>query len=742
MIVRPIRVVVGACLAWVSLIGSATAAGPYFQRIAAFPVYLNLPEGTDRSTVTSAEVVAATPDGGTLVYTDVPRRSIGFVDIHDPAQPKPAGTLEVDGTPTSVTVVGHYVLVGVDASAASTEPAGYVAVVDLDERKIQATCDVGGTPAALAANPEGDVLAVAVDAVHDETRTAGSPPFPPRGHLAIFDLSAKGQPSNCQRARIVDLAGVAEIDPADPDPVAVAVGSDDLAAVTLQTNNAVAIVDLNKGKVVGSFDAGAVVLRNVDADDDRIIAGTGQLDGLKREPNGIAWLGTEQIVTANEGATTGGSRGFTIFTPTGRILFEIGSRLEQLAMSAGHYPVTRATQRGVEPSAVMASTFGGRRLIVVGAKAGNFAAVYAPSPRGASLDYVQLLPTGVGPDGILAIPQLGLLVVATSIDRPAEGIRSQLDIYRYGYDKPGYPTLVSIPDPDVAAPIGWGALSGLTADPKNDERLYTVNGGFYDVSRVYGIDTSREPARIIGFNDVTRQGQPIGYDVQGVAAEPGGGFWLAAQGDPEAEQPLRRLNLLVQLDPSYAVIGEIPLPKTLADLAPRAGFQGVASSGEGAEKRLAVVFARPWKDDPEGFAKIGFYDPRQRTWTFALYPLEVAADGTTTMLADIASLGEGRFAVIEGDDRSGPEAAVKQVNVISLDGVEPKPYGQELPRLVKTRGIDLLPLLQAGHGWTPGKPSGLAVGGDGELYMVTDNEGLEKATGETRFLDLGEADDL
>ena len=43
------------------------AAAPFFDRIASFPVARNLPAGSDPATPTSAEIVAASGDGMTLV---------------------------------------------------------------------------------------------------------------------------------------------------------------------------------------------------------------------------------------------------------------------------------------------------------------------------------------------------------------------------------------------------------------------------------------------------------------------------------------------------------------------------------------------------------------------------------------------------------------------------------------------------------------------------------------------------
>ena len=60
------------------------AAEPVFNRIASFPVARNLPKGADLATETSAEIMAVTEDGNTLIYSDSPNRALGLIDITDP----------------------------------------------------------------------------------------------------------------------------------------------------------------------------------------------------------------------------------------------------------------------------------------------------------------------------------------------------------------------------------------------------------------------------------------------------------------------------------------------------------------------------------------------------------------------------------------------------------------------------------------------------------------------------------
>ncbi len=54
----------------------ALLAGPAlsesFNRIASFPVTANMAEGEDRDRTSSAEIISASPDGMTLIYTDSP----------------------------------------------------------------------------------------------------------------------------------------------------------------------------------------------------------------------------------------------------------------------------------------------------------------------------------------------------------------------------------------------------------------------------------------------------------------------------------------------------------------------------------------------------------------------------------------------------------------------------------------------------------------------------------------------
>lgn len=142
--------------------------------------------------------------------------------------------------------------------------------------------------------------------------------------------------------------------------------------------------------------------------------------------------------------------------------------------------------------------------------------------------------------------------------------------------------------------------------------------------------------------------------------------------------------------------------------------------------------------------KLGIYNPTNGEWGFVHYPLDKprSAAGGWVGLSEITHMGGSSFAILERDNQGGPDAAIKQVTIVSLDGVTPAPLGETLPVLQKQLAMDLLPAMSAGNGWTPDKVEGLAVTADGRLIAVTDNDGVDDATGETLLLDLGPANRL
>lgn len=718
-----------------------------FERVATFPVCANT--SCDRSVVelTSAEIVAASGDGRTLVYTDSPNRSIGFVDITRPSKPKGLGALRLDGEPTSVAVVRKWALVAVNTSESFTNPSGFLGVFDLAACALHvAACTprtaipLAGQPDSVAVSPDWRYAAIVIENERDEEVTVdgveGGLPQLPGGALQVLALD--GAPEHW-KLRTVDLSGLSAYAPRDPEPEYVTINRFNVAAVTLQENNHVVLVHLPTAKVIHDFPADAVDLSDVDTEDDGLLDPVGALTGVPREPDAIAWLGNAFLVTANEGDLFGGSRGFSIFTAFGHPVFDSGVELEYRALAHGHYPDDRADNKGTEPEGVAVARYGNHTLIFLGSERGNFVAVYEQDgltrPR-----FVQFLPTGIGPEGLLPIPERDLLVVAAEDD---EALRSTITILERERGRASYPTIVSEPRKTGPlagkVPIGWVALSALAGDRWDPKRLYTAHDAFLHQARLYVVDTSDRPARITDEIVLHKNGATVNYDIEGVVQRADGSFWIVSEGAGNA--PAGTPNLLVEVlaDGSVPTNGEIALPPAVAALKRSNGFEGVAVSGVGATEKVYVAFQREWTGDLAGRVRIGHYTPATGEWRFFYYPLDAVASpaGGFVGLSEIVVLDDDTLLVLERDNQGGPDARIKRLYNVSIAGVTPAPQGEPFPLLAKKLVRDLLPDLAAPRGWLQEKVEGVAVAADGDVYIVTDNDGVDENTGETQFIRLG-----
>ena len=710
----------------------ATAAGPYFNRVATFEAHRNVPAGRNVSKKSVAEIVAVSADGMTLAYTDGEQMGIGLIDIRNPAQPKPAGFLPVEGEPTSVTIAHGKVLAAVNSTKDFTQPTGHLAVFDLASRKAQGTCPLFGQPDSIALDKGGRHAVIVMENERDEKFNKGAIPQLPGGNLTIIPLSATGMP-DCTRSHPVALNGLAEIASDDAEPELVKVNAQGIAVVTLQENNHIVLVDVAKRQVIKHFSAGAVDLKEIDRTRDGIINPSESAKGLLREPDAVAWLDNTRFVTANEGDYKGGSRSISIFNTNGQVEWDSGNFLDHEAMRLGHYPESRSAAKGNEPEGVEVGVFGKDTLIFVGSERSSLVTVWRDRGAGKAPEYLQALPAGSGPEGLTAIPQRGLLVVASENDGAA---RSSVMIYQQGADAPAYPTLMSSDSP-AGPPIPWGAISGTTADRKQAGRLFAVTDSVYATTRILEIDTNFTPALITNAMTVTKDGKPLGYDGEGIAQRADGGFWVASEGDPDKKPaPLR--NLLLRLNAKAEVQEEIELPEALTRHATRFGLEGVTITGTGDQEMVWLAVQREWKDDPKGFTKILRYTPATKTWGVLHYPLEAAkAEGGWVGLSEITAVGADTFVVIERDNQFG-DSALKTLHSFSVAGLTAAAPGDaKVPVVTKRLLRNLVPDLQKPRGYVLDKVESFAVDSAGQAFAITDNDGVDGSNGETQFLRLG-----
>lgn len=717
-------------LAGTSLSGHAAEV---FNRIATFNVVDNLPAGADPAKSTVAEIITATSDGNTLVYTDSPGKRIGLIDITDPKMPKPAGTVDLGGEPTSTVVAGNFALVGVVTSETKSKPSGHLAIVDLAKKAVAATCDLGGQPDSLSKSADGKFLAIAIENERDEEVNEGDLPQLPGGNLTAFAIGPDGT-VDCATKQVIDVTGIAAVAPEDPEPEFVDINGKNEVVLTLQENNHIAIADLASGKIVAHFPAGAVDLMNIDTEKDGIISLSGKKDGVPREPDAVQWIDDDRFVIANEGDWKGGSRGFTIFNKNGTVEFESGPSFEYETVRLGHYPEKR-NKKGSEMEGAEVATFGSDRLIFVGAERASLVGVYKDEGAGKAPTYLQALPGGIGPEGLLAIPARNLFVTASETDLREDGlIGSVVTIYQRGEGTPAYPTIQSANDAN-GLPLPWRALSGTVADAATPGKLYAVIDSASSQGQILTIDATQKPALITAAITVTKDGKPAELlDLEGIALASDGGFWLASEGNPEREKN-KTQSSLIKVDAAGKIVEEIALPADLAANATRFGFEGVTVTGSGADETVWLAVQREWKDDPKGLTKLLAYKPADKSWGAVHYPLEKAEKGWVG-LSEITAV-PGGLIVIERDNQVGKDAKVKKLTFVSLDGVKPAALGDTLPVLVKKDVRDLLPDLAAAGGYILDKIESFAIDAAGEAYIITDNDGVDDHSGETQFIGLG-----
>ena len=721
---------------------SQDSAAPYFTRVATMPAYLN----TSVEDQAVAEISTVTPDGTTVVSTDAGGGVIGFTDISDPADPQPLGSLPVDGEPTSVYAVGTHILVVVDETDGEfTNPRGHVSVVDAESREEVARIDLGGQPDSIDITPDGSTAFIAIENQRDEEATPeggeeGDLPQLPTGWLTAIDLT--GDVSGWT-AEAIDLGDIEGIDtPEDLEPEYVKVSPDgELVALTLQENNGIAIVDAETHEVVTAYTAGTTGVDQVDTTEDGDIRLDGSVpEDTPREPDAIGWIDDEHVAIANEGDWKGGTRTWSIIEAlTGDVTFDSGNQFEHAGVEIGQFPESRAEKKGVEPEGLAVATYGDRRLAFVGSERGNYVAVYDVTDPDAPV-YQQALSSTPGPEGLLPIPDRDLLVVSSEEDDAEAGVRGTVQVYQLGAETDSDRTIASGSD-DAGLPVTWGALSDLSAVPGTEDEFVSVSDSGFTTSAIYRIDASVTPALVTERLDLTgADGEPFESDLEGITALADGTYWVASEGARDSDTGEWEIeNALHHVSADGTVTETVPLPAGVADGLANRGFEGVTATSDGAA--LVAVIQGVVEGDPADTARIARYDLASGEWSFWGYELRASdVAGDKVGLSAIAEIAPGRYAVVERDSLNGPDAAIKVVVTVELpgEGVAAGEPAESLPAVTRIgEDYDLLPLLQSTNGWTQEKVESLGVNAEGEVFIVTDNDALDDANGETFFARAG-----
>jgi len=699
-----------------------------FNRVATFATPDNMAEGEDRARVTSAEIISASPDGMTLIYTDSPLGVVGLIDITDPKAPKALGNIDVGGEPTTAKIIGGMAFAGVNTSADYVNTSGKMVAIDLATKAITGECELGGQPDSVAAAKDGSFLAIAIENERDEDLNDGKIPQMPAGY--VVKLPIKDGAMDCAGLQKIDVTGLAAVGGDDPEPEFVDINDAGEIVVTMQENNHIVVIGAD-GNVASHFSAGAVDLDGIDTKRDGRLDFTGIKEGVLREPDGVKWLDADHFAVANEGDYEGGSRSWTIFKKDGTVVYESGASYEQAIAAIGHYPEHRSHTKGVELESVEIAKFGETLMGFAASERASIIGVYDLTDPTAPV-LKQMLPSGVSPEGMVAIPGRNLFVTANEVDLiEAGGVRAHVMIYELQDAPAAYPMITSA---GTEALLGWGALSGLAADPTEAGKLYAVSDSVYgSMPMIYTIDATQTPAKITSGLLVTRGGDAAQkLDLEGVAVDGKGGFWLASEGRSDRLIP----HAIYNVNDKGEIKKEIALPAELLANEIRFGFEGITVAGDW----LWMAVQREWKDDPKGMVKLLAYNTAEEKWGAVHYPLDALAEGTAETawmgLSEITVHGDWVY-IVERDNQVGAAAATKKIYRVKAADMVPAELGGALPVMTKELVRDLMPDLAVLNGYMAEKVEGFAIDAAGTGWVVTDNDGVTDSSGETLFWSVG-----
>jgi hypothetical protein len=307
-------------------------------------------------------------------------------------------------------------------------------------------------------------------------------------------------------------------------------------------------------------------------------------------------------------------------------------------------------------------------------------------------------------------------------------VRSHVTLYAYGPGEAAYPMLVS--GMEDGRPIGWGAMSGLVADPEKPGILYAVNDSFYAMQpTIFTIDANQAPAKITeGHPRHPRRRHPAQLlDQEGITTDGEGGFWIASEGRTDRLVP----HALYHVNGDGEIEGYVPFPPELLAVEKRFGSEGVTRIGD----TLWIAIQREWKDDEAGEVKLLAYNTETKEWGAVRYPLEPKGAGWVG-LSEITAHGDHVY-VVERDNQIGAAARLKKLFRVPVADLQPGKLGGELPLVTKEEVRDFIPDLKSTGGYVVDKIEGFAIDAAGNGFAVTDNDGVDDSNGETLFLRLG-----
>ncbi len=502
------------------------------------------------------EILDVTPNGNLLISTDndfggEANGRLAVFDITNIDAPMQKATVVLGAaneTTTSVAAVGNrYVLVGFQTASTAGDEIRVYDLLDPANPVLAQTIAVGNGVDSVAVSPSGTCGAAAIENEKDPLTD---------GRIEALDLSNADPTLWTATPVAIPPLSPSEYDEAeDPQPEFVDVNAANRAAVTLQEQDAVVIVDLPSATVLDVWSTGTQTF-DLDPFNDGFLR-FNQLVTREREPDGVKWTGDGQaLVTANEdenddldGATKNGTRDFTIWTPGGTVLANGGPAYDRRLADYGLIAENRNDDAGSEPEGVEIATIDGRETLFVTNERARSTSVFDISNKQAPR-FMAVLPGGHRPESAVALPARKRVITAD--EEAAFSVFRITTADKLPTDRP----LIRSEDEPWADVRGLGTIGAgkLAIVPR-----YSAERGLFEVTvGEPGIAPARKLLDIAGL--------PAAAIVQDVAARPGGGWWLAVSGGGTTD--------VARLDEDGAVVQTI-------DLAGVNNASGIAASADG-----------------------------------------------------------------------------------------------------------------------------------------------------------------
>lgn len=379
-----------------------------------------------------AEIAASTPDGSRLLVTEADKGSVSVLDITYTDQVREVKSISFSSLSdkaevTSVAVMpdGKHAIAVIRTGDNFNDPnPGMAAVIDLDTYEIAKVYEIGIGPDSIAISRDGSYAVIAIEDEEIDPKTeefdyaANKRP----GSIAVLHFP-EGNVLAGELVQVsVDLSGVeGAVYPHEPQPEYVAISPDSAtAAVTLQENNAIAVVDLRTRKLVRVFALGTTS-HAADAKDDGRVSFTDEITA-RYEPDGIAFTSDGRyLLTANEGdlgedefkdGVKAGGRNIAVWSLEGDKIYDSADLIDKAAARVGLYPDGRSEKKGSEVENLTIAQVNGHDVAAVASERAD-AILFFDLSNPESPALLGLIPTaGESPEGIHYVSASGMFVSA------------------------------------------------------------------------------------------------------------------------------------------------------------------------------------------------------------------------------------------------------------------------------------------------------------------------------------------